>query len=119
MEFAKIIRDRMGMKGWSVPKLAEEIGRSPEHARKICNGKTFPSDDLAERIATKLEMDPAEFKERVAADRWQKKYKKRPPQTERMELGPLEKIWMELDSEQREYLLCVGNCLMMRRPRRA
>jgi ribosome-binding protein aMBF1 (putative translation factor) len=119
MQFADTVRSQITAKGWSIKRFADEISRTPEHARKISAGRAFPSDDLAERIADKLDIDNAELQKQLAADRWEKKYKKKPPQSERPDLGPLESIWEELSTDQREYMLCVANCLIMKKRRRA
>ena len=119
MQFAEAVRNQMDAKGWSVKKFADEIGRTPEHARKLSSGRAFPSDDLALRIAQKLGIDHAELQEQLDRDRWEKKHKKKPPESERPDLGPLEELWEQLNPDQREYVFCVANCLTMKKPRKA
>jgi transcriptional regulator with XRE-family HTH domain len=119
MQFAQTVRNQMNAKGWSVKKFADEIGKTPEHARKLSTGRAFPSDDLALRIAQKLDIDHEEFQEQLDRDRWEKKYKKKPPESARTDLGPLEGVWEQLNPDQREYIICVANCLVMRRQRKA
>ena len=115
MKFADTVRDQMEAKGWTIKKFADEIGRTPEHARKLYAGRAFPSDDLALRIAQKLEIDQAEFQKQLAADRWEKKYRRKPPQSAQTDLGPLEEVWEQLSSDQRDCVLCVANCLATKR----
>jgi transcriptional regulator with XRE-family HTH domain len=109
----------MEAKGWSVKRFADEIGRTPEHARKISTGLAFPSDDLAMRIAQKLDIDHEEFRKQLAEDRWEKKYKKKPPESEHTNLGRLENVWAELNAGQRELVLCVAICLKAKKRKRA
>ena len=111
MRFADTVRAKIDEKGWSVKRFADEIGRTPEHARKISSGRAFPSDDLIPRIAQTLEVDHAELQTQLDADRWEKKHKKKPPESEHLEFGPLENVWSELNGDQRELILCVANCL--------
>src|SRR3954453_12750249 len=99
MQFADIVRNQIAAKGWSIKRFADEIGRTPEHARKISAGRAFPSDDLAVRIADKLDIDNAKLQKQLAADRWEKKYKKKPPRSEHLDLGPLESIWEKLSTD--------------------
>jgi transcriptional regulator with XRE-family HTH domain len=119
MRFADTVRCQLDAKGWSVRKFADEIGRTPEHARKLSSGLTFPADDLVPRIAEKLGIDHAELQEQLDRDRWEKKHRKKPPESARPDLAPLEDLWEQLNPDQREYMLCVANCLVMRRQRKA
>jgi len=119
MQFAETVKSQLALRGWSIRKFADEIGRSPEHARKISTGLAFPSDDLALRIAEKLEIDPEDFQGQVASDRFQKRYGKKPPQRARTDLEPIEGLWDQLTPEQRDCVVCVANCLTMRNRRRA
>jgi transcriptional regulator with XRE-family HTH domain len=115
MGFSQTIRTQLRAREWSVKRFADEIGRGPEHARKLRNGTAFPSGDLAQRIAVKLGLDPAEFQAEVDVAKWEKKHGRKPPQTAHPELGPIEHLWIELSADQREYLLCVANCLLSQR----
>jgi transcriptional regulator with XRE-family HTH domain len=115
MQFAETIRSGLDARKWSVKRFADEIGRSPEHARKLSSGTAFPSDDLAVCIAQKLELDQTEFQKQLEADRWQKKYRKKPPESEHPDLGALEHLWVELTAEQRECIVCLADCLLSRR----
>jgi ribosome-binding protein aMBF1 (putative translation factor) len=117
MQFADTVRDQMDAKGWSVKRFAEEIGRTPEHARKISTGLAFPSDDLAVRIAHRLELDHVKLQTLLDADRWEKKHRKKPPESEQADLGPLQNLWTELNDQQREVILCVASCLKTQRRR--
>jgi len=119
MQFADTVRDQIGAKGWSIKRFADEIGRTPEHARKLSTGLAFPSDDLAVRIAQKLELDHAKLQALLDADRWEKKHKRKPPESERPDLAPLEDVWAELDADQRDLVICVANCLILKRRKRA
>jgi ribosome-binding protein aMBF1 (putative translation factor) len=119
MQFADTVRDQIQAKGWSVKRFADEIGRTPEHARKISTGLAFPSDDTATRIAQKLELDHAKLQTQLDADRWEKKHKRKPPESEHPDLGPLENVWAELDTDQRELMLCVATCLRRRKRKQA
>jgi transcriptional regulator with XRE-family HTH domain len=111
MQFADTVRDQILAKGWSIKQFADEIGRTPEHARKISTGLAFPSDDLAVRIAQKLGLDHDKLQTLLEVDRWEKRRKKKPPMSEHPELGPLENIWSALNGDQRELVLCVAKCL--------
>lgn len=111
MSFADTVRSKIDEKGWSVKRFADEIGRTPEHARKIRSGQAFPSDDLIPRIAETLEVDHTELQTKLDADRWEKKHKKKPPVSEQVDLGPLQDLWTELNAQQREVILCVASCL--------
>jgi ribosome-binding protein aMBF1 (putative translation factor) len=117
MQFADTVRDQIQAKGWSVKRFADEIGRTPEHARKISSGLAFPSDDLAVRIAQRLELDHSNLQTLLDADRWEKKHKKKPPESERVDLGPLQNLWTELSDQQRELILCVASCLKSQKKR--
>ena len=119
MQFANTVRGQIEARGWSVKKFADEIGRSPEHARKISTGLAFPSDDLAVRIAQKLELDQAKLQGQLDADRWEKKHQKKPPESEHPDLGPLEDAWEQLDAGQRDLILCVAYCLKTKKHRQA
>ena len=119
MQFAEIIRSKVDAKGWSMKRFGDEIGRTPEHARKIYHGRAFPADDLIPRIAEKLQADQVELQEQLAEARWEKRYKKKAPQPVRSDFGPLDGVWELLDSEQREYVACVANCLVMRKQRKS
>jgi hypothetical protein len=118
LNFSDTIRDQLRKRQWSVKKFADEIGRSPEHARKLRNGTAFPSGDLALRIAAKLELNSADFQLEIDAARWEKTRGRKPPQADRPDLVPLEGIWNELTAEQREYVVCVANCLLLKRIRK-
>jgi len=115
MQFAQTVRNQIEAKGWSIRKFADEIGRTPEHARKLYAGRAFPSDDTAARIAQKLEIDHAEFQKQLAEDRWERKYSRKPPQSARPDLGPLEDVWERLNPDQRDCVLCVANCLVTKK----
>ena len=115
MQFAETVRGQLALRGWTIRKFADEIGRSPEHARKISTGRAFPSDDLALRIAQKLEIDPDDFQGKVASDRFEKRYGKKPPQRARPDLEPIENLWDRLTPEQRDCVVCVASCLVARR----
>ncbi len=111
MHFSETVRSKIDEKGWTVKRFADEIGRTPEHARKIRSGRAFPSDDLVPRIAQTLELDHAELQTQLDADRWEKKHRKKPPESEHEDLGPLQGLWTDLDDQQREVVLCVASCL--------
>jgi ribosome-binding protein aMBF1 (putative translation factor) len=111
MRFADTVRAKIEEKGWPVKRFADEIGRTPEHARKISSGRAFPSDDLIPRIAQTLGVDHAELQTQLDADRWEKKHKKKPPESEQGNLGPLQDLWAELNDQQRQVILCVASCL--------
>jgi transcriptional regulator with XRE-family HTH domain len=115
MQFSDTVRSRVEAKGWSVKRFADEIGRTPEHARKLYTGLAFPSNDLALRIAQKLEIDQEKFQDQLDNDRWEKKHKKKPPESARPDLGPLEGIWERLDADERDCVFCVANCLVKRK----
>jgi transcriptional regulator with XRE-family HTH domain len=111
MRFADTVRSKIDEKGWTVKRFADEIGRTPEHARKIRSGRAFPADDLIPRIAQTLDVGHAELQTQLDADRWEKKHKKKPPESEQVDLGPLQDLWKELNDHQREVILCVATCL--------
>lgn len=119
MQFADVVRAGIDAKGWSMKEFADEIGKTPEHARKISSGLAFPSDDLALRIAQKLEIDHSDLQRKLDEARWEKKHKRKPPESERPKLGPLEEVWEQLNRDQREYVLCVANCLITKKWQRA
>lgn len=112
MEFSETIRAKLKERDWSVKKFADEIGRSPEHARKLRNGTAFPSRDLIPRIAAKLELDNIEFQSQVDAAKWEKTHGKKPPVSEHPNFGALEELWPELNAEQREYVICMAKCIV-------
>jgi len=111
MRFADTVRGQIEAKGWSIKQFADEIGRSPEHARKISTGLAFPSGDLTARIAEKLGIDQTELQKQLQTDRWEKKYKRKPPESERPDFGSLEDIWNDLSGDQRQVIICLANCL--------
>jgi transcriptional regulator with XRE-family HTH domain len=102
----------MESKGWTIKRFADEIGRTAEHARKISNGLAFPSNDLAERIAQKLSVDHSELQRQLDEARWEKKHKKKPPESVHPDFGPLEEVWEQLNLDQRRYMICVATCLI-------
>lgn len=55
------IKDISKAKGISITKLAELVGITQPNMSNIANGKTSPSLELLERIATALEISPAEL----------------------------------------------------------
>jgi ribosome-binding protein aMBF1 (putative translation factor) len=113
MLFSDTIRRGVQTKGWSIKKFADEIGRTPEHARKISNGTAFPSNDLTVRIAEKLEVDQTELQQQLDEARWERRHKKKPPTPAQVDLGPIEEAWRRLSQDQRQYVLCVANCFIM------
>ena len=115
MQFSFTIRAKLKERKWSIKKFADEIKRSPEHARKLCNGTAFPSEDLIPRIAAKLELDNTEFQDQIAAARWEKKYGKKPPEREYPDFGALKELWPELNDEQRGSVICLAKCIVVAR----
>jgi transcriptional regulator with XRE-family HTH domain len=111
MQFANTVQERLAAKGWSLRKFGDEIGRTPEHARKLSTGRAFPSDDLVHRIADKLEIEHEKLQRLLEADRWEKKYKRKPPESARPDLAPIQGVWQELSKDQRVFLVCVAKCL--------
>jgi transcriptional regulator with XRE-family HTH domain len=111
--FSETMRQRMEAKSLDVGKLAERLGCSFEHARKLCNSETFPSPSLRDKIADVLESDRTEFEEQVNADRWRSKYKKIPAVAEAKH--PIYSVWNELTKDQQTSLLCMARCLAKQR----
>jgi transcriptional regulator with XRE-family HTH domain len=108
----------MDKRGWTVKQFADEIGKSPEHARKLRNGTTFPSQDLTQRIADRLQIDAEKFRQQVDGDKCEQKFGRKPPEMEPPDLGPLTRIWSRLDPDERESLVCIANCLVTKRLRK-
>jgi|SRR6185437_5465259 len=106
--FAELIRSQMDKLGITRGALAETVGRSVEHVRKLEAGEAFPSKDLEHKLVGALHLNPADFAEAVEKDRWFKKFGKRPPQG--APSSPIEKYWDNLTSEQRKSVLCVVEC---------
>ena len=119
MKFSQTIRCQLDSMGWTIARFGKEIGRTPEHARKLRNGMAFPSDDLIPKIVIKLGLDGEKFRNMVLEDRWIHKHGKKPPTLDRHDLGSLELIWGNLCKEDKEYILCVASCLLKSRAFRA
>jgi len=112
LKFSSTIRAKLRARKWTLKRFADEIGRSPEHARKLRNGTAFPSDDLVPIIAAKLELDNTKFQSQIDAERWEKKRGKKPPMREYPDFGALEELWPELNDEQRESVICLAKCIV-------
>jgi len=119
MTYPEIIQSKLVDLGWSIKKFADEIGRSPEHARKIKNGTAFPSGDLSEKIAATLDLDIHKFREQVEVAKWQRAHDgRKPPVSERTDLGHFERLWAALNEEQRGYVTCMARCILVSKRKR-
>lgn len=105
----------MGDKNLDIGKLAERMGYSFEHVRKLCNSEAFPSSSLRDKIADLLEIDGTKFEEQVNADRWRFKYKKIPAVAEVQH--PIYAVWNELTQDQQKSVLCLARCLAKQKKR--
>ena len=118
MGYADTIRAELEARQWSVKRFADEIGRSPEHARKVRDGTAPPGPDLTRHIAAKLGLNLDELQEEVDIAKWEKRHSRKPPKPDHPDLGPLERVWKELTADQRQYLLCFADCLTRKKLRR-
>jgi len=112
MRFSTTIQAKLKERKWTIKKFADEIGRSPEHARKLRNGTAFPSEDLVPVIATKLALDSTKFQSQINVEKWEKKHGKKPPMRASPDFGALEDLWPELSDEQRESVTCLAKCIL-------
>ncbi len=71
--FAETMRQRMEAKKLGLKDVADKLGWSFEHIRKLCSSEAFPSRPLREALADLLEIDRVEFEKQVNADRWRTK----------------------------------------------
>jgi transcriptional regulator with XRE-family HTH domain len=115
--FAQTMRRQMEAKKLGPKEVADNVGRSFEHIRKLCGSETFPSRGLQNAIADLLEIDRTEFEEQVNADRWRKKFKKIP--TAKQAHHPISTVWDDLTEDQQSTLLCMARCMVKQRRRKA
>lgn len=116
--FAETIRRQMEAKNLQSRALADKVGWSFEHIRKLCNSEAFPSAPLQKALANALEIDAAELEKQVNADRWRKKYG-RIPATASEARHPISAVWEDLSKDQQTLLLCVARCMARQKKRKA
>ena len=114
--FAQTMRQKMEAKNLDIGKLAERLGCSFEHVRKLYNSEAFPSSSLRDKIADVLGIDGTKLEEQVNADRWRSKYKKIPTVAEGQH--PIYAVWNELTQDQQTSVLCLARCLAKQRKRK-
>jgi len=119
MGFSQTIRSELRLRKWTTKRFSDEIRCSPEHARKVRGGIVPPGPDLTLRIADKLEIDPEELQREVDIAKWEKLHHRKPPNVTRPDMTALESLWTELSEDQREYMVCVASCLIMKKKTRA
>lgn len=73
-QFATILVDKLEAQQMSVMKLAEDLGRTYEHTRKLVRGLAFPSRYLLKDISKLLKLDDEEMWKLVVSDKIQTKY---------------------------------------------
>ena len=115
--FTDTIRKGMEAKKVGLRQLADHVGCSSEHVRKLSNSLAFPSPSLRDKIAEVLQIDRKEFEEQVNADRWRFKYKKIPAVAEVQH--PIYALWNRLTADQQTSVLCVAECLAKLKKRKS
>jgi len=114
--FAETMRERMEARELDIGELANKVGCSSEHIRKLCNSETFPSRTLRDAIADLLEIDRVEFEKQANADRWRVKYGKIPSVSQTQH--PIYTVWDRLTKDQRASLLCMAKCMAKKKRRK-
>lgn len=113
--FSQTMRQKMEAKNLDVGKLAERLGCSFEHVRKLYNSEAFPSRLLRDKIADVLDVDRAEFEKQANADRWRDRYGPTVAEAQH----PIYAVWNELTQDQQTSLLCMARCLAKQKKRKS
>lgn len=111
--FAQRICEQMEKLELSITSVADQLGISYEHMRKICRGETFPSKFMLSPLGAILQLSEQELENLMVADKIRQKYGRIPTSIsgKNPELEPLERIWPRLTESQKEELLVIARAL--------
>lgn len=73
-DFSIAIHDALEAKGKSIAWLAEQVGTTYEHIRKLVRGEAFPSKLLLPQIVRVLGLNKHEMNQMMIADRLRKQF---------------------------------------------
>jgi transcriptional regulator with XRE-family HTH domain len=102
--FSDRISSAMNEVGMTIRGLAQVLGMTYEHARKLTKGEALPSGIVLRAICAELNLDPHEMEMLSTASRIRKKYGKIPMELagKNPELEPIELAWDHLTAEQKK-----------------
>jgi|SRR5947208_3096323 len=91
----------------SIADVAEKVGTSYEHVRKIAKGDTVPSKFMVQALSEALKLDRGQLERLATADRIRVKFGTIPLELARKnpELEPLERFWKDLSQEHKADLV--------------
>jgi len=91
----------------SISDVAEKMGISYEHVRKIAKGETVPSKLMIQALSEALKIDRRQLERLATADQIRIKFGTIPFELAKKnpELEPLERIWKDLSQEHKDDLI--------------
>lgn len=99
-----LLSSKMEEQGLSIKDLAEKIGMSYEHFRRIVKGQGIPSPLVLKALCELLGLNYMDAERMVTADRIRKKYGAIPLELsgKKPSLEPIERVWDLLTAEQQQ-----------------
>ncbi len=114
--FAKLITERMAELNLSMAHVAQKLGSTYEHVRKLSKGLAYPSPHMLDHLARILRLDTEELGRTVVADKIRFKFGGMPALLagKKPDMQPLEETWDSLTQDQKDDLLFLARSMVQR-----